>query len=81
MGICAFALYDSEVKQSNELEFSRGDLLTNITEVDERWLNGTLKDKCGLIPRNRVHIGNLNFTNYETSFVPNSQSKVYTIMR
>ncbi|XP_068231029.1 src substrate cortactin-like isoform X3 [Palaemon carinicauda] len=56
MGITAFALYDYEAMDTDELSFDPDDIVTNIEKIDEGWWRGWCKGQYGLFPANYVQL-------------------------
>ncbi|XP_066987301.1 src substrate cortactin isoform X4 [Macrobrachium rosenbergii] len=56
MGITAFALYDYQAMDTDELSFDPDDIVTNIEKIDEGWWRGWCKGQYGLFPANYVQL-------------------------
>lgn len=52
----ARGLYNFISSEDGDLQFSKGDMITLLHEVDDNWLEGILKGKRGLIPKTFVEI-------------------------
>ncbi|VDK35240.1 unnamed protein product [Taenia asiatica] len=55
-GPCCRALYQFEAENDTELDFSEGDVIQLIRQVDENWYEGRLNDKKGFFPVNYVEV-------------------------
>ena len=48
--------YDYDAEAPDELTLKVGDVLTNITTIEEGWCRGTLKGISGMFPDNFVKV-------------------------
>ncbi|VDM32323.1 unnamed protein product [Hydatigera taeniaeformis] len=53
---CCRALYQFEAENDTELEFSEGEVIQLIRQVDENWYEGRLNNKEGFFPVNYVEV-------------------------
>ena len=56
--IKARALYDFDAETDEELKFQLGDVIENVTQLDENWYSGELMGRSGYFPINYVEIIN-----------------------
>ncbi|ROT80611.1 putative src substrate cortactin, partial [Penaeus vannamei] len=56
MGITAFALYDYQAADTDEISFDPDDIITNIEMIDEGWWRGWCNGQYGLFPANYVQV-------------------------
>jgi hypothetical protein len=48
------ALHSFEAESPEELGFKHGDVIEVIREIDENWMEGTMKGRKGIFPKNHV---------------------------
>jgi len=56
--IKARALYDFDAENAEELRLQQGDIIENVTQLDENWYNGDSNGRSGYFPVNYVEIIN-----------------------
>ncbi|XP_042225696.1 src substrate cortactin-like isoform X9 [Homarus americanus] len=56
MGVTAYALFDYQAADTDEISFDPDDILTNIEMIDEGWWRGWCNGQYGLFPANYVHL-------------------------
>ena len=49
-------MHDFEAENDYELQLSAGDVVKNVSQIDENWYFGTLKENSGYFPVSFVHV-------------------------
>ncbi|XP_038217859.1 LIM and SH3 domain protein Lasp isoform X3 [Zerene cesonia] len=59
------AMYDYEANDSDEVSFREGDLISNVTSIDEGWMTGQVlrTGRTGMLPANYVELTNDHYPN------------------
>ncbi|XP_026331973.1 LIM zinc-binding domain-containing Nebulette-like, partial [Hyposmocoma kahamanoa] len=52
------AMYDYEANDSDEVSFREGDIISNVTSIDEGWMTGQVlrTGRTGMLPANYVEL-------------------------
>lgn len=55
------AMYDYDATDSDEVSFREGDLITNVSSIDEGWMTGRVQrtGHTGMLPANYVEIAQI----------------------
>ncbi|KAF2356518.1 SH3 domain, partial [Trinorchestia longiramus] len=56
LGLTAYALYDYQAADTDEISFDPDDVITHIEQIDEGWWRGWCNGQYGLFPANYVQL-------------------------